>query len=144
MVHSNHKRKRNQNQDFFVEIGNAFNDLLGHEIAEVFTQKRPLANIIEEDDGYKLAIALPGFSKEDLSIKLDKNNLIVSADLKSEEEVKFKLKEFAYNKFSRTFIISPKVDKTNIKASMSNGILHVNLPKRAEEQDKGAHNIEIS
>jgi HSP20 family protein len=144
MVHSNHKRKRNHNQDFFEEIGNAFNELLGHEIAEVFTQKRPLANIIEEAGGFKLAIALPGFSKEDLSIKLDKNKLIVSADIKSEDEPKYKLKEFAYNKFSRTFGISPKVDKSKIKASMTNGILYVNLPKRAEEKDAEAHNIEIS
>lgn len=144
MVHSNHKRKRNSNQDFFVEIGNAFNDLLGHEIAELFTQKRPLANITEEANGFKLALALPGFSKEDLSIKLDKNNLIVSADIKSEEDVKYKLKEFAYHKFSRKFVISPKVDKAKIKASMTNGILYVHLPKRAEEKDAEAHNIEIS
>jgi HSP20 family protein len=103
-----------------------------------------LANITEEAGGFKLAIALPGFSKEDLSIKLDKNKLIVSADIKSEDEVKYKLKEFAYDKFSRTFMISPKVDKAKIKASMTNGILYVNLPKRAEEKDVEAHNIEIS
>ena len=143
MIHTNHKRKRNVNHDFFEEIGNAFNDIFGQEVADIFTQKKPLANIIEEKEGFKISLALPGLSKEDLSIKLDKRKLIISAD-KPEEEAQFKLKEFSYAKFKRVFAISPKVDKTKVKATMSNGVLTVHLAKRVEAQDAEAQNIEIS
>ena len=143
MRHTNHKRKHRVNHDFFEEIGNAFNDLFGQEVADIFTQKKPFANIVEEKDGYKISLALPGLTKEDLSIKLDRRKLIISAD-KPEEEGQFKLKEFSYHNFKRVFSISPKVDKTKVKASMTNGVLTVHLAKRVEAQDTEAQDIEIS
>ncbi|MEL6988863.1 MAG: Hsp20/alpha crystallin family protein, partial [Bacteroidota bacterium] len=84
-------------------------------------------------------------SSEDLSIKLHKNKLVISTIEKeaSSSEVKYKLKEFDFEGFKRSFFISDKVEKKGIKASMKDGLLKVWLPKKEEAKSPEDHEIEI-
>lgn len=36
-------------------------------------------DVKESDDGYQLAVDLPGFSKDEVTVKLENGNLIISA-----------------------------------------------------------------
>lgn len=98
----------------------------------------PLVNIAEKENGYAIEMAVPGFKKEDFKIEIKNNRLTVSCDkeTKSEENktVNYTLKEFSFQSFSRSFILSDKVDQDNINASYENGILILWTPKKEEAQ----------
>ena len=41
-------------------------------------------------------------------------------------------KEFNYSSFKRSFTIDEKIDTSAIEAAYNNGVLQLNLPKKAE------------
>lgn len=104
---------------------------------------RPLANITETQQAYKLELLAPGRIKEDFTINIDKNLLTVSYeknDQKNEpqkdQEVKFIKKEFALQPFKRSFTLDDTIDSDNIHVKYENGVLVFNLPKKAPAPNK--------
>lgn len=101
-----------------------------------------------QDDGskYILEAELPGFSKEDIHIDINKDYLTISAERNSENEEKDKdgryiRKERFYGSFKRSFNVS-NVNTEAIDAEYSNGILKLNLPKK-EAAQPSARRLEI-
>jgi len=102
----------------------------------------PATNIAENEQAFQLEMAVPGFSKEDFRISLEKNTLTVSSDMKSEDksedkkeekdETAYRMREFGRHHFSRSFSLSESIDKDGIKAEYVNGILTITLPKKEE------------
>lgn len=92
-------------------------------------------NVQETDKSYVLEVIAPGFEKSDFSLNLDQNILTISAEKKDEvkeENQKQVRREYTYRSFKRSFTIDDKIDATNIDASYINGVLTLNLPKKAE------------
>ena len=52
------------------------------------TTNRMSTDIKEKDNGYELAMEVPGFDKEDLKLELEKGYLTVSAEHKNSNEKK--------------------------------------------------------
>jgi HSP20 family protein len=99
----------------------------------------PATNISETDQAYNLEMAVPGFSKEDFRIDLEKNILTVSSVKEEKEEKKDEKaecnchrREFGHSNFSRSFSLPEEVDKDGIKAEYNNGVLMITLPKKEE------------
>ena len=91
-------------------------------------------NVTELENGYKLDVIAPGFEKEAFQIQMDKNLLTISAEVKKEErETSDKVirNEYRFNSFKRSFTIDENIDAENIAASYNNGVLTLNLPKKA-------------
>ena len=106
-------------------------------------------NVKESENAYELEVIAPGFEKSDFNINLDKDLLTISAGKKAEvkEESDNKnhkqiRREYSYRSFKRTFTIDDKIDATNIGASYINGVLKLNLPKKAEVKE-AAKTIEV-
>lgn len=97
--------------------------------------RAPGAYRYEEKDSYRLRLDLPGFTREEISLSLEKQELTVSA--KSEREDAF------YEEFERTYTLPDDIDVNGIKAKLENGVLDLTFQKLADE-DKGIRNIEIS
>jgi HSP20 family protein len=137
--------KRNPyNSRFFIDdfVNRSIADFVGSD----FTVNQPAVNIVEKADSFIFEIAAPGLIKDDFNVSLDKNQLIISAEKKTENgdsEGKFTRKEFNFSSFKRSFTIPKAANKEEIKASYNNGILSVTLLKREEEIEKGAVEIEI-
>jgi len=95
---------------------------------------KPAANIHEDDAGFNIEIALPGFEKEEISMKLEKNILTISAghDKKeSEKENTYSWHEFGKTgMYRRAFIIPETINTEEIVAEYRNGVLKVVLPKK--------------
>ncbi|MFC4261667.1 Hsp20/alpha crystallin family protein [Ferruginibacter yonginensis] len=94
----------------------------------------PPVNIIETTEGFKLSLSVPGFEKTDFAVKLDNNILQVSASKKAVENVeteKFVRNEFSVKSFKRSFTLNEKIDADQITAQYENGILNINLMKKA-------------
>jgi len=101
---------------------------------------RPATNIAENEQAFQLEMAVPGFSKEDFRISLEKDTLTISTELKNEEksedkkeekdETAYRMREFNCHQFSRSFSLSESIDKDGITAEYVNGILTITLPKK--------------
>jgi len=96
-------------------------------------------DIKEFDDRLEVVADVPGFKREDISIKYEKNYLTVSGELvreKDENDVKYLHKEIENRSFHRTFYLGDSIDSTNIDAKFKDGVLIVVLPKSEKEKMK--------
>ncbi len=94
------------------------------------------------DDGWRISIAVAGFSEEDLSVEVRENALIVAAR-KSEdgEDRKYLHRGIANRAFERRFTLADHVRVTG--ASHLNGMLHIDLLREVPEALK-PRRIEIA
>ncbi len=93
------------------------------------------ANVIEIENGYKLELVAPGFTKEDFKIDLNQDILTISTEVKNEEGEKVEKhirKEFQLQSFKRSFTVDKTIDTESISPQYVNGVLTLNLPKKAE------------
>lgn len=103
-------------------------------------------NIIQNDDVYKIELALPGWSKDEIRIEIEDDTLKVSGE-KSEKNVKedhtIHRQEFYTNRFFRSVILNEMVNQDEISATMENGILVIDLKKFSKEEKPGYKKVEI-
>lgn len=96
----------------------------------------PAMNIKEHKNDFEIEFAIPGFDKKDFEVTIEDDVLHVSGEKKIEKEEKdedFSRKEFSYKSFKRSSLLPESVDlNQKIKANYKNGILKVNLLKKAE------------
>ena len=91
-------------------------------------------DIHETDKAYKFQIDLPGFKKEDVSAELKDGYLTITAqknvqDEKTAEEGKLIRRERYTGSCQRSFYVGDAVKESDCKASFSDGILTVEVPK---------------
>ena len=108
----------------------------------------PAVNIKETTENFELELAVPGMKKEDFTVELNNDKLIVSASTEHKDEEKtesYTRREFGYQTFTRTFSISEQMVKSDeIAAKYTDGILFITLPKAEEAIAKAPKRIEIS
>jgi len=108
--------------------------------------KVPAVNVSETDEGYQLEVAAPGMKKDDFEVEVKDGVLTIRSETRSEtaeEEDKYTRREFSYRAFKRAFVLPEQVEADQIKASYRDGILYVDLPKRAIQQAKPVKRIDI-
>lgn len=77
-----------------------------------------------DDESYKVAVAVPGLSKEDIKISTKDGLLNVSFDgFEKTDNLVF------VEKFKKTYTIPEDVDEKSITAKVENGVLTILLPK---------------
>jgi HSP20 family protein len=126
------EQKNNLVNPFFNDVYSLLNDSF---LNEKFATRTPAVNIAENDNQFEVELAVPGLSKEDFKINLDKNVLSVSAEKKTEtvdENKKFTKREYSYNSFSRSFTLPESADHSKIDADYTAGILKLTIAKKEE------------
>ena len=92
-------------------------------------------DVTENDKAYRVHAEIPGVKKEDINITIDGEHVAISAEVKSEKEVKdgerILRSERHYGKVYRAFTLDQPVDETSAQAKYENGVLEVTLPKKA-------------
>jgi HSP20 family protein len=111
--------------------------------------KNPSVNINEAESLFTLELLVPGFEKDQIKIEIERGLLTLSAEIgKSEDEntqLKHHRKEFIKQSFKRSFQFKEaQIDEENIKAQFNNGILFLELPKKAREEINNKRRIEIA
>lgn len=92
----------------------------------------PVVDVAENDQSYEIHLTAPGMKKEDFAINLEENYLTVSGERKFEHAENSKTwhsMQSNYGQFSRSFYLPDNIAAGKIKASYSDGILVVNIPK---------------
>ena len=103
-------------------------------------------DVRETDNSYELDIDLPGFKKEDVSLKLDSGYLTISAskglekDEKEKKDGKYIRRERYAGSCQRSFYVGDDITEEDIKAEFKHGLLKLFVPKKeakpAVEQKK--------
>ena len=99
----------------------------------------PRINLRERADGYHISMDLPGIREEDVEISVTGNHLTVSGQVQEEqrdESDRYYAFERSCGRFSRSFTLPEGADLDNIKAELRDGVLHINVPKKAGVQAK--------
>lgn len=96
--------------------------------------------VSEDHKAYTVHAEIPGVKKEDIRVTVDGNQVAISAEVKNEKEVKEGSKvlrsERCYGTVSRSFALGQEVDDSAVVAKYVDGVLELNLPKRAIEKAK--------
>ena len=128
-----------------------FNDFFDNDWMEKANATAPAINVMEGEKEYKVEVAAPGMTKEDFNIHLgDDNELVITMEKKNEsketekDNKKYLRREFSYSKFQQAFVLPEDVEKEKINATVNDGVLTIELPKRTpEEKAKVSRVIEI-
>jgi HSP20 family protein len=103
------------------------------------TSWAPAVDIYETENELVLKADLPDINEKDLDVRVENNMLTIRGERKFEQKVKednYLRIERTYGAFSRSFGLPNTVDTEAIKAEYKNGVLTVELPKRAESKQK--------
>jgi HSP20 family protein len=118
------------------EMNRLFNEFWGRGTSEEGTWSAgawmPPVDIYENDDALVVKAELPGFSKEDITVELKNNTLMLRGERKRETEMKegnYQRMERTYGAFQRSFVLPTTVDQQKVQATYKDGILELNLPK---------------
>ena len=133
--------------DFPTMVNSLFNDEFLKPVTSNSTFRKPSVNIAEDKDSYGIELLAPGFEKEDFSIKVENNQLIIAAELKAEKDEttdNYTHREFHVASFKRMFSLPEnEINDDAISANYVNGILKVVLPKKEEAKPKEPKTIAI-
>ena len=123
---------RRYEQNWLPEI---FNDFFANDWMTRTNATAPAINVIEDDKDYKVEVAAPGMKKEDFNVNVtDDNYLVLTMEKKNEtkdedKKRKYLRREFSYHKFEQSLALPEDVNKDEIKASVNDGILTIEIPK---------------
>lgn len=138
---------KTSNQGFFPSF---FNDFFNDSwITPQFHSTSPAINVSEDDKGYKLEIAAPGMTKEDFNVSISDGDIVIEMEKKNEnkdenKDKKYIRREFCYSKYEQRLALPDNVEKQNITAQMTDGVLYIDIPKMTpEEKAKECQCIEI-
>ena len=101
-----------------------------------------------KDNGYELAMEVPGFDKEDLKLDLEDGYLTVSAEHNKTNEEKDNeghiiRQERYYGNTKRSFYVGDAVTKEDIQAKYDKGVLNIFVPKKEVKKIEDKQLIEI-
>jgi HSP20 family protein len=89
---------------------------------------RPLADVFESENEYKIALDLAGVTREQIALNLEQETLKVSArrDSTACESIAFE----------REFSVSSVIDRERVSADYTAGVLTVTLPKHTSAKPR--------
>lgn len=97
-------------------------------------------DLSEHDDSYMVKADIPGVRKEDIDVRIDRNQVTISAEVKQEKEEKkdgrVLRSERQYGFASRSFALASDIDDTKADAKYQNGVLELRLPKKATSSSR--------
>ena len=127
---------------------NLFDDFFTDPVFNMTTTNRMSTDIKEKDNGYELAMEVPGFDKEDLKLDLEDGYLTVSAEHNKTNEEKDNeghiiRQERYYCNTKRSCYVGDAVTKEDIQAKYDKGVLNIFVPKKEVKKIEDKQLIEI-
>ena len=81
----------------------------------------------------RITLAIAGFSEDDLTIELEKNQLTVKGRKAVEKDRVYLHRGIAARQFHRSFVLADGIEVTG--ANLDNGLLHIDLERPIEQPD---------
>jgi HSP20 family protein len=99
----------------------------------------PLVDLYQTENEVHVKAAVPGVKPEDVDIQVSGDMLTIKAETQQEEEKEeatYHMRERRYSSFARSILLPTAVKADKAQAEVSDGILHVTLPKAEEAKAK--------
>jgi HSP20 family protein len=97
----------------------------------------PRFDLYEDDDGFVLSGDLPGVEPHNLDVTYENHEVTIHGKVKPRHaEGQSLSEEYGVGDFHRSFNVGEIVEGSLINAELSNGVLTVRLPKRAEAKPR--------
>jgi HSP20 family molecular chaperone IbpA len=106
-------------------------------VKEVISFTLPPVTMYEDGSEVVIEADLAGFNKKDITVKLEKDSLIISAERKVEKKGIVHLDQRPDKVFKRIKLPFEVEPNSEYKAKFNNGVLSLRIP------EKGAHTITI-
>lgn len=98
-------------------------------------------DVHERDDAIHVEAELPGFKKDEIEVSVDSGLLTIRAERTvPPSEGTRHVSERRFTRVQRSFTLPSSVDESKVEASLSDGVLEIKLPKRAETK---SHKIKV-
>ena len=94
----------------------------------------PEVDIIEKEDSVLVVADMPGVSRDNVDVVLDKGVLTIEGAVEPEGQGDMSLdrREYDSGNFHRCFSVGKGLDAEDVEASMENGVLRLSIPKSEE------------
>ena len=110
-------------------------------------KERMDCDIYEKDGKYFVEASVFGFNKDEIKVEAEDGSIVISAEKKEDSKEKDDSKKYIrrerhfHSKIQRAFYLGD-IDEDSIKASFDNGLLKIEVPKKAIESNKKYIDIE--
>jgi HSP20 family protein len=139
--------------DMFSEFRQSFDDLMQpfFPLAEIDQQLRlptryAQVDLIDNGNSYTVNAELPGFTKDQVDVQINKDGLAIHAECKEEKEAKRKSylhRERAYSSLQRFIAFPEEVDPAKVEGSMKEGVLELKVPKKEPKPEEKPRKVEL-
>lgn len=99
----------------------------------------PSVDVVENEDNLVVKAELPGFTPDNVDIRIEGNVLSLRGEIKQENEKKegqYHVRERRQSSFSRSIPLPVDVNADQATAEFDNGVLTLTLPKVEEAKPK--------
>jgi HSP20 family protein len=120
-------------------VNSLFQDFAGDGQTVTAAAFAPAVDVYENGEKVVLKLDIPGIKEEDLDIRVENQTLSVRGERKFESEEKeenFHRIERRYGSFFRSFSLPTTVDTENVQAGYKDGVLKLELKKKASAQPR--------
>jgi HSP20 family protein len=103
-------------------------------------------DFIDEGDHYQIHVELPGFTKDDVDVQINRDGMSIRAKKEVEKEDKKKNylhRERAYSAFERSISFPEEVDPAKAEGKMKEGVLELKVPKKEPKPEVKPRKIEL-
>jgi len=103
------------------------------------TSAFPTVEMYEEKEKFVVKVDTPGLEKEDIRISITDHTLQLRGEIRQEEEREernYIYSERVYGAFSRDIPLPSAVNADQVRATVKNGVLTIELPKSKEAMPK--------
>jgi len=120
------------NDPFFLGFGDQF---VRWETNKKTTSSFPPYNVKQiDEDNYAIELAVAGYTREDLDVKVEKDTLTIKSDKDNDDKSDFLHRGIAGRNFTQHFTLG---EYMNVKsASLENGMLIIKIERELPEEAK--------
>ena len=130
-------------------LDNAFNDFFDDSAMKRMNSTAPAVNVREDETAYIMEVAVPGIKKEFCRVDINNDgdlNIAIENKMEHKEDNKkerYLRREFSYTNYQQTYSLPDNVNKENISAKVTDGVLIIQLPKIEKVEQKVQRKIEV-
>ncbi len=98
---------------------------------------KPPVDIFQEEEGIAIKVELPGVKKENISVDVKDNLLVIRGDRPMDTDVpddRYYRRERVFGQFYRAFTMQEYVAPEKIQAAFKDGVLEIRIPKPEEQK----------
>jgi HSP20 family protein len=104
--------------------------------------RTPVVDMVDRGDRYNLRLEVPGIDKDNIQLNATEDAIVISGEQSEEESNEDKGHNYIYNgrsykSFYHSIPIPEEILPSKISARMNNGILQIEIPKKALSRPSG-------